>query len=181
MAESLRPFLSRQEIAGLVERLAGEIDRDYQGRSLCLVGVLRGGFIFLADLARQLQTPVQRVDFLRVESYGAGTVSSGRPRIVQGIPRESVAGQHVLVVEDIVDTGATPVATLRYLRRHRPASLGLCALLDKPSRRRVEVAADYAGLTIPDLFVVGYGLDLDQRYRNLPDIRVVDTEDGERG
>ena len=177
MAESLQPFLSREDIAGLVERLAGEIDRGYRDRSPALIGVLRGGFMFLADLARQLQTPVRRVDFVRVESYGAGTVSSGRPRIVQGVPRESVAGQDVLVVEDIVDTGATTAAVLRYLRRHRPASLGLCALLDKPSRRQVDVAVDYVGITVPDRFVVGYGLDLDQRYRDLPEIWTVEQPD----
>ena len=130
--------------------------------------------MFLADLARQLQTPVRLVDFVRVESYGAEMVSTGRPRIVQGIPRESVAGQDVLVVEDIVDTGATTAAVLRYLRRHRPASLRLCALLDKPCRRRVDVSVDYVGMTIPDQFVVGYGLDLDQRYRDLPEIWIVE-------
>ena len=101
-------------------------------------------------------------------------VSTGRPRIVQGVPRESVAGQDVLMVEDIVDTGATTAAALRYLRCHRPASLSLCALLDKPSRRQVDVSVDFVGKTIPDRFVVGYGLDLDQRYRDLPDIWVVE-------
>ena len=174
MTELSQVHLSREDIAGLVERLAGEIDRDYRNRSLALIGVLRGGFVFLADLARQLQTPVRLVDFVRVESYGAEMVSTGRPRIVQGIPRESVAGQDVLVVEDIVDTGATTAAVLRYLRRHRPASLSLCALLDKPSRRRVDVSVDYVGITIPDKFVVGYGLDLDQRYRDLPEIWIVE-------
>ena len=175
MVERLEPFLSGQEIAGLVARLAGEIDRDYQGRSLALVGVLRGGFVFLADLARQLETPVGRVDFVRVESYGDGMVSSGRPRIVQGVPRDSIVGRDVVVVEDIVDTGATTAAVLRYLRRFRPASLTLCSLLDKPSRRQVSVEADYVGMAIPDRFVVGYGLDLDQRYRDLPGIWVVEA------
>ena len=167
--------MSGQDIAGLVARLAGEIDRDYRGRSLALVGVLRGGFVFLADLARQLETPVGRVDFVRVESYGGGMVSSGRPRIVQGVPRDSIVGRDVVVVEDIVDTGATTAAVLRYLRRSRPASLKLCSLLDKPSRRQVPVEADYVGMAIPDRFVVGYGLDLDQRYRDLPGIWVVEA------
>ena len=167
--------MSGQDIAGLVARLAGEIDRDYRGRSLALVGVLRGGFVFLADLARQLETPVGRVDFVRVESYGDGMVSSGRPRIVQGVPRDSIVGRDVVVVEDIVDTGATTAAVLRYLRRSRPASLKLCSLLDKPSRRQVRVEADYVGMAIPDRFVVGYGLDLDQRYRDLPGIWVVEV------
>ena len=167
--------MSGQDIAGLVARLAAEIDRDYLGRSLALVGVLRGGFVFLADLARQLETPVGRVDFVRVESYGGGMVSSGRPRIVQGVPRDSIVGRDVVVVEDIVDTGATTAAVLRYLRRFRPASLTLCSLLDKPSRRQVRVEADYVGMAIPDRFVVGYGLDLDQRYRDLPGIWVVEA------
>ncbi len=167
--------MSGQDIAGLVARLAGEIDRDYRGRSLALVGVLRGGFVFLADLARQLETPVGRVDFVRVESYGDGMVGSGRPRIVQGVPRDSIVGRDVVVVEDIVDTGATTAAVLRYLRRSRPASLKLCSLLDKPSRRQVRVEADYVGMAIPDRFVVGYGLDLDQRYRDLPGIWVVEV------
>ena len=175
MVERLEPFLSGQDIAGLVARLAGEIDRDYRGRSLALVGVLRGGFVFLADLARQLETPVGRVDFVRVESYGDGMVGSGRPRIVQGVPRDSIVGRDVVVVEDIVDTGATTAAVLRYLRRSRPASLKLCSLLDKPSRRQVRVEADYVGMAIPDRFVVGYGLDLDQRYRDLPGIWVVEV------
>ena len=174
MTEPSRIYLSRQDIARLVERLAGEIDGNYRDRPLALIGVLRGCFVFLADLVRQLQTPVRRVDFMRVESYGAEMVSTGSPRIVQGVPRESVAGQDVLVVEDIVDTGATTSAVLRYLRRHDPASLSICALLDKPSRRHVDVSVDYVGMTIPDHFVVGYGLDFDQRYRDLPEIWVVE-------
>ncbi len=158
----------------MVERLASEIDGNYRDRSLTLIGVLRGGFVFLADLARQLQTPVRRVDFVSVESYGAKMVSTGRPRIIQGVSRESVAGQDVLIVEDIVDTGATTSAVLRNLRRHDPASVSLCALLDKPSRRQVDVSVDYVGMTIPDYFVVGYGLDFDQRYRDLPEIWVIE-------
>ncbi|MCY4107600.1 MAG: hypoxanthine phosphoribosyltransferase [Chloroflexi bacterium] len=176
MTEPSRIYLSREDIAGLVERLASEIGGNYRDRSLTLIGVLRGGFVFLADLVRQLQAPVRRVDFVRVESYGAKMVSTGRPQIVQGISRESIAGQDVLIVEDIVDTGATTAAVLRYLRRHGPASLGLCTLLDKPSRRQVDVSVDYVGMTIPDHFVVGYGLDFDERYRDLPDIWVIDPE-----
>ena len=174
MTEPSRIYLSRQDIARLVERLASEIDGNYGDRPLALIGVLRGSFVFLADLARQLQAPVRRVDFVRVESYGAKMVSTGSPRIVQGVSRESVARQDVLVVEDIVDTGATTSALLRYLLRHDPASLSLCALLDKPSRRQVDVSVDYVGMTIPDQFVVGYGLDFDERYRDLPEIWVVE-------
>lgn len=176
MTEPSRIYLSRDDIAGLVEQLAGEIDGNYRDRPLALIGVLRGGFVFLADLVRQLQTPARRVDFVRVESYGAKMVSTGSPRIVQGVSRESVAGQDVLVVEDIVDTGATTAEVLRYLRRHHPASLSLCALLDKPSRRQVDVSVDYVGMTIPDRFVVGYGLDFDERYRDLPEIWVIEPE-----
>ena len=179
MTEPSRIYLSKEDIAGLVERLAGEIDRHYRGRPLVLVGVLRGGFVFLADLVRQLHTPVRRVDFVRVESYGAEMVSTGRPRIVQGVAPESITGQDVLVVEDIVDTGATTAALLRCLRRHRPASLSLCALLDKPCRRQLDVSVDYVGMTVPDQFVVGYGLDLNKRYRDLPEIWVVEPTQGD--
>ena len=173
MDANLTPFLSREEIAAAVRRLAGELDRDYAGQPPVLVGILKGGFMFLADLAREMQTPLRGIEFMRVASYGSGTVSSGRPRVVKGVPREMIAGQPVVVVEDIIDTGITTSAVLRYLRRHRPASLEVCVLLDKPSRRQVEVDGRYGGFAIPDRFVVGYGLDLDQRYRELPAIYVV--------
>ena len=115
-----------------------------------IVGVLKGGFIFLADLVRQLKTPVRGIEFMQVASYGAGTASSGRPKIVRGIPAEEITGQDVIVVEDIVDTGITTAAVLRYLRRHHPASVEVCVLLDKPTRRQAIISVRYVGLTIPD-------------------------------
>ena len=167
--EKLVPLLTRQEIGEAVGRLAAELDRDYAGREPLLVAVLRGAFVFLADLARQMRTPVG-IEFIRLASYRQGTVTSGRPRIVTGLSREEVRGRDVVLVEDIVDTGLTTQAGLRYLRRHHPASLRLCSLLDKPDRRRVAVQIDYVGLTVPDRFLVGYGLDKDGRYRQLPEI-----------
>lgn len=166
-------LLSREELATATTWLAAELDRDYRGRSPVLVGVLKGGFVFLADLVRRMETPIRAIEFLRLSSYGAAAESSGRARVVIGLPPETVRGQDVILVEDIVDTGITCMSALRYLRRRRPASLKLCVLLDKPSRRRVPLTADYRGLIVPDRFLVGYGLDLDQRYRQLPEIYVV--------
>lgn len=165
----LVPLISQREIAAAVQRLAGELDRDYGHGSPTVVGILRGCFIFLADLVRQMQTPLHSIEFLRLSSYGSGTVSSGRARVVMGPDGVgAVAGRDVIVVEDIVDTGITTSAALRYLGRRQPASLRLCALLDKPSRRQVPVTIDYLGFTVPDRFLVGYGTDLDQQYRQLP-------------
>jgi len=170
VARKLVLLVSRDELAATVKRLAAELDRDYSQCSPVLVGVLKGGFVFLADLVRHMKTPVRSIEFLRLSSYGPGTVSQGWARVVVGLPAQSVMGQHVVVVEDIVDTGITTATALRYLRRHRPASLKLCALLDKPARQRVPLAVDYLGLTVPDRFLVGYGLDLNEQYRQLPDI-----------
>lgn len=162
-------LLSRQEIGEVVRRLAAEIDRDYAGRELLLVVILRGAFVFAADLVREMRTPV-RVDFVRISSYPTGTVTTGGPRVVTGVRREEVRGRDVLLVEDILDTGLSVDRLLKYLRRMGPASLRVCALLDKPSRRRVDVPLHYRGTTVPDRFLVGYGLDMDQRCRNLSDI-----------
>ncbi len=175
MDANLTPFLSKEQIAVAVQRLAGELDQDYGGRSPLIVGVLKGGFIFTADLVRQLRTRLRGIEFMQVTSYGSGMVSSGRPRVVKGIAAELIVGQHVVVVEDIVDTGITTSAVSRYLRRHRPASLEVCALLDKPARRQIGIDIRYVGISIPDRFVVGYGLDLDQRFRELPEIYVVEN------
>ena len=172
--DRLAPLYSRQEIAETVRRLAGDIDQDYRDRSLTLVGILKGAFVFLADLVREMNTAISAVEFLRISSYGAGSISSGRARVAAGLPPQALMGQDVVLVEDIVDTGISTTAALRYLRRHRPNSLKLCSLLDKPSRRRVNVEISYLGLTVPDRFIVGYGLDLDQRYRQLPDLYTVE-------
>ena len=173
-ADRLVPLYSRREIAETVRRLARDIDKDYRDRSLTLVGILKGAFVFLADLVREMNTVISEVEFLRISSYEAGSIISGRARVAAGLPPQSLMGQDVVLVEDIVDTGISTTAALRYLGRHRPSSLKLCSLLDKPSRRRVSVEISYLGFTVPDRFVVGYGLDLDQRYRQLPDLYTVE-------
>jgi hypoxanthine phosphoribosyltransferase len=172
--ESLRILIPRTEIDSVVRRLAVEITGDYRDKNPVLLGVLKGSFIFLADLVRQLDFPLQ-VEFIRVASYGAGRQTSGRVTVVQGL-HCPVRGRHVLVIEDIIDTGITVAFLLDYLRKKRPASLRLCSLTDKPSRRRADLAIDYRGLTVPDEFLVGYGLDCDEMYRNLPDICVLEPE-----
>jgi len=134
--------------------------------------VLKGSFVFLSDLIRAVDIPLE-IDFVRLSSYGAGTKSSGKVRVMQGL-KTAIKGRHVLVIEDIVDTGLTISFLLDYLRRRRPASLKLCALFDKPSRRKVQVPVDYLGFSIEDYFVVGYGLDLDERFRYLPDLCVLE-------
>jgi hypoxanthine phosphoribosyltransferase len=166
-------LITREEIEQTVVRLAHEVESDYQGKHPLLVGVLKGSFVFMADLIRHLDVPLE-LDFVRVCSYGDGQESSGIVRLVQSLSMP-VKGRDVLVIEDIVDTGITISFVLEYLREQKPASLRLCALTDKPSRRRVPVAIDYVGLTVPDKFIVGYGLDCDERFRNLPDICVMES------
>ena len=160
------------EIAAAVDRLAAEIHRDYPGKEPLLLGILKGSFMFMADLVRRLDFPLE-IEFVRLSSYGGGMESSGKINVVQGL-RSAVKGRDVLVVEDIIDTGLTVAYLIEYLRRKRPSSLRLCTLLDKPSRRRVPVSIDYIGITVPDKFLVGYGLDCDEVYRNLPDICVLE-------
>ena len=169
-----RILVPRAEVASAVTRLAAEISRDYRDKDPLLIGVLKGSFVFMADLIRALDFPLE-VDFIRLSSYGRGTQTSGRVRVVQGL-RSVVKDRHVLVVEDIIDTGNTVAFLMNYLKTKRTTSLALCALLDKPSRRRVSLTIDYRGITVPDKFLVGYGLDLDEKYRNLSDICVL--EDG---
>ncbi len=169
-------LISQAEIVSTIRRLALEIDRDYQDRVLVLVGILKGSFIFLADLVRELDIPVENIEFLRLSSYGSSMVSSGRAKIIMSPPPEAIAGKDVVVVEDIVDTGITTDTALRYLQNARPASLRLCALLNKPTRRQVPVKIDYLGFTVMDLFIVGYGIDFDQKYRQLPDIYYLEEE-----
>ena len=166
--DKLKVLLTEEEIRREVKRLAQEIDRDYRGKHPLLLGILKGSFIFMADLVRLLQTPVE-IEFVRLSSYGSAKVTSGEIKVVQGL-RSEVKGRDVLVIEDIVDAGITVGYFLDYLRRRKPSSLKLCALFDKPSRRKVPVPIDYLGLTVPDKFVVGYGLDCDERFRNLPQL-----------
>jgi len=171
------PLFTAQEIQRRVGELAQAIDADYGDRvgggSLRLVVVLKGGIVFAADLIRCLATPVS-VDFVRAQSY-AGTESTGTVELTV-LTGASLAGAHVLLIEDILDTGRTAAAILERLRADAPASLAVCALLDKPARRQAPVAADYVGFTIDDHFVVGYGLDVHEQARQLPGIHVVETE-----
>ena len=161
-------LITREEIGKAVTRLASEIKRDYQGKQPLLIGVLKGSFVFMADLIRQLDLPLE-IDFIKLSSYGAAKETSGKVRVVQGL-KTAIKGRDVLVIEDIVDTGITISFLLDYLKRKRPASLKLCSLTDKPSRRQVPISIDYLGFTVPDKFIVGYGLDFDEKFRNLPDI-----------
>jgi hypoxanthine phosphoribosyltransferase len=159
-------LLSAEAIGQRVRELARQIAADYASRPPILVGVLKGSWVFMADLVRALYLPI-RCDFVKLSSYGAGTASSGQIQLQLDLilPAEE---QHLLIVEDIVDTGLSTAWLLDHLQHRKPASLRLCALLDKPSRRRTPVQIDYLGFTIPDHFVVGYGIDCGERYRELP-------------
>ena len=168
----LKVLLRREEIEERIAELAAAIDRDYDGRDPILIGVLKGCFVFMSDLIRKLEIPVE-VEFVRVSSYGSAKSTSGRVKLTHGISTP-LRDRHVLVIEDIVDTGLTVRFVLDYLGRKRPASLKVCTLFDKPSRRQVEVRPDYVGFTIPDEFVVGYGLDSGERWRHLPDLCVLE-------
>jgi len=168
-------LFARDEIEARVKKLAAEIRKDYMGKHPLLLGILKGSFVFMADLIRLLDFPLE-VDFIRLSSYGRGRESSGKIKVVQGL-RSKVKGRHVLVIEDIVDTGLSIAFFLDYLRRRKPASLKLCALTDKPSRHRVPVTIDYLGFTVPDRFIVGYGIDWDEKFRYLPDICFVEDEE----
>jgi hypoxanthine phosphoribosyltransferase len=168
----LKVLITRQEIDKAVARLAAEISRDYAGKKPLFIGVLKGSFVFMADLIRQLDLPVE-IDFIRLSSYGAARETSGKVRVVQGI-KTAIKGRDVLVIEDIVDSGITISFLLDYFSEKEPASLRLCALTNKPSRHRVPVSIDYLGFIVPDKFIVGYGLDINQQFRHLPDIYSVE-------
>ena len=172
MISGVRTLISPETLRFVVTCLGRRITEDYRDRDLVLVGILKGSVFFLADLARAVSIPLE-IGFLGVSSYGSGTETSGVLRVTCDLDLD-IEGRDVLVVEDIVDTGLTLDHLLRALSGRRPRSLKVCALLDKPSRRRVPVPIHYPGLTIEDLFVVGYGLDLDQKYRNLPYIGVLE-------
>lgn len=170
MSGNLTLYISQEQIAAAVKGLARELDQEYSRCTPVAVGVLKGGLIFLADLVREMKTPLAGIELVQAASYGARMHSSGRAAIAKGVRRESVKGRDVILVEDIIDTGITTTAVMKHLQRHRPASVQVCALLDKPSRRLVAVNPNFVGFMIPDRFVVGYGMDLDQRYRELPEI-----------
>jgi hypoxanthine phosphoribosyltransferase len=172
MTERIVPMLTKEQIAARVHELGATITKDYAGRSLVLVNVLKGSFVFGSDLMRAIDLPL-RVDFLGVRSYGEGTESSGVVQITQDLSRP-IEHEDVLIVEDIVDTGLTIAHLMDLLRTRSPASVKVCALPHKPARARVAVKVDYLGFTIEDQFVVGYGLDFAERYRNLPYIGIVE-------
>ena len=176
MAASEKPhiLIGRAKIAVAVKRMAAEIEKDYRGRDLLVMGVLKGAFVFCADLVRLINLPLV-VDFIGLSSYHQGQQTSGSIWVTH-FPSCSLKGKDVLVVEDIVDTGLTTTFLLGYLKEKGTASIKLCSLTDKPSRRQVPVAIDYLGFTVPERFIVGYGIDYGERFRNLKDICYVEED-----
>jgi hypoxanthine phosphoribosyltransferase len=172
--DKLQKLISEQEIQNKVKELAVTISRDYPDSTPLLIGILKGAWMFMADLVRHMTIPM-RCDFMQVSSYGQATKSSGIVKIVTDL-RCSIEGQDVILVEDIVDSGLTLKYIMDYLALRRPKSIKLCSLLDKPSRHQIEFKIDYLGFTVPDKFVVGYGIDYQELYRNLPYIAYVEPE-----
>ena len=172
-ADTLRVIITREQISAKVAELGARISADFAGDSVVLIGVLKGATIFLADLARQIQLDVS-FDFIAVSSYGNAQKHSGEVKLIKDVD-QSMAGRNVILVEDILDTGVTLTYIRQLLLAHQPRSLKIATLLDKPSRRTQPLDGDYVGFEIPDQFVVGYGLDFAERYRNLPDICVVES------
>lgn len=174
--QNLQPeiLVSREQLAVRVAELGAQITADYRGKDMVVIGILKGAVIFLADLVRQIDVPL-RLDFMAISSYGSSTKSSGVVRIMKDLDHD-IEEKHVLVVEDIIDTGLTMSFLKNYLLSRGASSIRVCALLDKPERRLVRLSSDYTGFTVPDAFVVGYGLDYDQRYRNIPEIGVLKPE-----
>jgi len=165
---------NKKEIRATVKRLAKEITRDYKHKNPLIIGILKGSFIFIADLVRELNFPLE-IDFIRLSSYESGQTSTEKVKVLQKIAAK-IKGRDVLIVEDIIDSGVTLSFLIDYLLKKKPASLKLCCLLDKPARRQTPVTINYTGLTVPDKFLVGYGLDWDEKYRNLPNICCVEDE-----
>lgn len=176
MADKIRILLSEEEVNQRISEVAAQINQDYTGKEVHLICILKGGVFFTCELAKRLNMPVS-LDFMSVSSYGAGTKSSGVVRILKDLD-EPLEGKEVLIVEDIIDSGRTLAYLIEVLKQRGPKSIRLCTLLDKPERRvKKQVKVDYTCFTIPDEFVVGYGLDYDQKYRNLPYIGVVEVEE----
>lgn len=167
-------LFSEEQLASRVNEIARQITQDYQGKEIVLISVLRGSFVFMADLCRRIDLPCT-VDFMAVSSYGSGTSSTGQVQITKDLSSD-IAGKHIIVVEDILDSGNTLSYLLKLLAQRKPASIRLCTLLDKPERRTKPVEVHYSGFTIPDAFVVGYGLDYAEHYRNLPYIGILKPE-----
>ena len=172
MEDKISVLIPQEELEGRIREMAAQISKDYEGEKLHLVCILRGSIFFTCELAKYITVPVT-IDFMSVSSYGDGTESSGRIKIMKDLD-DPIKDKNVLVVEDIIDSGRTLSHLLSFLQVREPKSLKLCTLLDKPDRRVVDVTVDYVGKEIPDLFVVGYGLDYAQKYRNLPYIGVVE-------
>ena len=167
-------LIDKEALGGRIAELGADISADYQGRDLLLIGVLKGAVFFMADLMRKLTIPCE-VDFMAISSYGASTDSSGVVRILKDLDI-NIEGRHVLVVEDIIDSGLTLSYLMRNLESREPATLEVCALLTKPDRREIDVPVRYVGFEIPNRFVIGYGLDFGERYRNLPYVAVLSDE-----
>ena len=167
-------FASEEELKGIIARLGAQITADYAGKMPLFVGVLRGCFVFMADLVRACDIPCT-IDFMVVSSYGKGTTSTGAVKIVKDLT-ENIEGRDVIIVEDILDSGNTLSYLKKYMQARKPASIRIVTLLDKPERRKADVRADYFGFTVPDKFLVGYGLDYAERYRNLPYIGILKPE-----
>lgn len=172
MAETIKVMISEQEVDAKIREIGKKISEDYAGKQVHLVGILKGSVFFVSELAKRITVPVT-LDFMSVSSYGDGTSSSGVVRISKDLD-ESLEGKDVIVIEDIIDSGRTLAYLLDVLSKRNPNSMKLCTLLDKPDRREKEVEVDYVGFEIPDEFVVGYGLDYAQKYRNLPYIGIVE-------
>ena len=172
MAEKITVLITEEEIDRRVRELAAQISKDYEGRKIRMVGILKGASFFMCELAKRITVPVS-IDFMQVSSYGGATESTGTVRIRKDLD-ESIEGLYVIIVEDIVDSGRTLAFLGDFLKSKGAKSIRYCTLLDKPERRVVDLKADYAGFEIPDQFVVGYGMDYDQEYRNLPYIGVVE-------
>ena len=170
--KKINVHFSEEEVAARVKVLGEQISADYGDEPVCLICILKGSVFFTCELAKRITVPVT-MDFMTVSSYGSGTTSSGNVKIKKDLD-EDIAGKNVVVIEDIIDTGRTLACLLEILKERNPKKLKLCTLLDKPDRRIADVSVDYTGFVIPDEFVVGYGLDYDQRYRNLPYVGVLD-------
>ena len=175
MSEKISVLIPEEEIRKRIAELGERISKDYEGESVHLICILKGSIFFTCELAKRITVPVT-IDFMCVSSYGSGTVSSGRVKIIKDLD-ENIEGKHVLIAEDIVDSGNTLSTLIKILQVRKPASIRLCTLLDKPERRVVDIKADYSCFEIPDKFVVGYGLDYNQHYRNLPYVGVVELDE----
>ena len=171
MADKIRVLLTEEEVNKKISEVAAQINKDYEGKEVHLICILKGGVFFTCELAKRLTVPVT-LDFMSVSSYGSGTESSGVVKIIKDLDGD-LSGKDVLIVEDILDTGVTLSNLVPMLKMRNPNSVKICTILDKPSRRKADIQPDYEGFQVPDEFVVGYGLDYDEKYRNLPYIGVL--------